>query len=201
VYLASMRRCSVTGIDINPHGVRNAERLAAARGVADRVAFYAIDASRGLPFGDETFDAVISNDALCHVANRLAVLREWARLLRPGGRFLFTDAMVITGLVSSEELATRSSIGTYFFLPPGENERLVAEAGFALVSATDLTDAAAVTAHRWRHARESHEQALIEREGAANFSGLQRFLECVERLSIDRRLSRYAYLGEKRLPT
>ena len=43
---------------------------------------------------------------------------------------LYTDALVITGLVSHEEIATRSSIGTYFFLSPGENERLIRESGF-----------------------------------------------------------------------
>ena len=36
---------------------------------------------------------------------------------------LFTDAMVITGAMSHEELATRSSIGFYLFVPPGLNER------------------------------------------------------------------------------
>jgi SAM-dependent methyltransferase len=198
VYLATLRGCSVTGVDINPHGVRNAQRLAAARGIANRVTFHALDGSQRLPFDDGVFDAVISNDALCHVPNREAVLREWARLLRPGGRILFTDAMVITGLVSNQELAIRSSIGNYFFLCPGENERLTVAAGFTLVSTEDLTAAAAATAGRWRSAREAHREALIEREGAANFDGLQQFLRCVERLSLDRRLSRYAYLAEKR---
>jgi len=33
------------------------------------------------------------------------------------------DTMVVTGILSHEELATRSSIGFYLFVPPGENER------------------------------------------------------------------------------
>src|SRR5262245_37842419 len=37
VHLAAARGCRVTGVDINEHGVRNAERLAAAHGLADRV--------------------------------------------------------------------------------------------------------------------------------------------------------------------
>jgi hypothetical protein len=37
----------------------------------------------------------------------------------------------------------------------------------------------------------------VAREGAANFEGLQRFLMCVHTLSVERRLSRYAYLAEK----
>jgi hypothetical protein len=110
---------------------------------------------------------------------------------------LFTDAMILTGLVSHEELATRSSIGRYVFLPPGENERLIAEAGFRLLAVDDLTPAAASIAARWHDAREQHQPELVEREGADNFAGLQRFLACVRRLSEERRLSRFCYLAEK----
>ena len=197
VYLAEMRGCRVTGVDINPHGIRNAQRLASVRNVAERVMFQAIDAGDPLPFGDGTFDAVVSNDAMCHIPNRLAVLSEWHRVLRGGGRMLFTDAMIVTGIVSDEDLATRSSIGRYFFLPPGENERLIAQAGFALLQSRDLTADAASIASRWRTARERHRAALIDREGPENFAGLQRFLSCVQQLSEERRLSRFAYLAEK----
>ena len=101
----------MTGVDINEHGVRNAEHLAAGKGVADRVTFHVADASKPLPFSPSAFDAVLSNDAMCHISNRLEVLAEWHRVLRPRGRMLFTDAMIVTGLVSQEELVVRSSIG------------------------------------------------------------------------------------------
>lgn len=198
VYLASRRGCHVTGVDINEHGIRNAEKLAERQGLADRVTFHAVDASRPLPFPAGAFDAILSNDAMCHISNRAGVLADWHRVLRPGGRILFTDAMIVTGLVSQEEIATRSSIGFYLFLPPGENERLIAGAGFALISAEDLTREAQVIAERWHAAREDHQEELTAREGADNFAGLQRFLTCVHKLSAERRLSRYSYLAEKR---
>jgi SAM-dependent methyltransferase len=197
VYLGEMRACRVTGVDINLHGIENARRLASARRVADRVSFQPVDAAERLPFDDGAFDAVVSNDAMCHMPNRLAVLEDWHRVLRGGGRMLFTDAMIVTGVVSHDELATRSSIGRYFFLPPGENERLIAEAGFTLVQSADLTAGAASIAARWRTARGDHRTALLVREGPENFAGLQRFLACVQQLSEDRRLSRYSYLAEK----
>jgi SAM-dependent methyltransferase len=184
-------------VDINHHGVHNAERLALARGVVDRVNFLAVDATQPLPFPAATFDAVVSNDAMCHLANRLEVLCDWHRVLRPQGRILFTDAMVVTGLVSHEEIAVRSSVGFYLFVPPGENERLIVEAGFTLVSSEDVTASAAAIAQRWHDAREQHRAALIEREGDANFAGLQRFLACVQRLSAEHRLSRFCYVAEK----
>jgi SAM-dependent methyltransferase len=185
-------------VDINEHGVRNAGDLAARHGVAERVTFRAVDANKPLPFAAGSFDAVISNDAMCHIRARLEVLREWHRVLRAGGRVLFTDAMVITGLVSNEEIATRSSIGFYLFVPPGENERLLEAAGFRVLGVEDVTKNAEDVAGRWRDARERQRDALVAREGAANFDGLQRFLGCVHTVSAERRLSRFSYLAEKR---
>lgn len=197
VFLAERRNCHVTGVDINEHGVANGNRLAAARGVADRVTFKAIDASEPLPFADASFDAVLSNDAMCHIAHRLEVLRDWRRVVRPGGRILFTDALVITGQVSQLEIATRSSIGLYFFVPPGENEWLIDAAGFRLVAVNDETESAATIAQRWHDAREKYRAELVAREGETNFDGLQRFLDCVHQLSAERRLSRSCYLAER----
>ena len=140
VYLAATRKCRITGVDINEHGVRNAGALASARGLAERARFQAVDASRPLPFPAESFDAVVSNDAMCHIVNRIAALRDWHRVLRPGGRALFTDAMVVTGVISNEEMAMRSSIGFYLFVPPGANEGMLREAGFRVLAVQDVTD-------------------------------------------------------------
>jgi SAM-dependent methyltransferase/uncharacterized glyoxalase superfamily protein PhnB len=197
VYLAQVRGCRVTGVDINQHGVNNARALANARGVAARTKFEVADATRPLPFPAASFDAITSNDAICHIDGRLSLLREWYRVLRPGGRALFSDALVLTGALSHEELATRSSIGFYLFVPPGENERLIRQAGFELVGVHDGTENAALLSRRRHDARAAHRDALVAREGKANFDGLQRFLACVHRVSSERRLSRYVYVAEK----
>ena len=197
IYLATKRDCRVTGVDLNPLGVANGERLAAARGVGDRVSFRVVDAREPLPFPDAGFDAVLSNDVMAHIVNRLDVLRDWHRLLRPGGRMLFSDAMVVTGAVSNAELAARSSIGSYLFVPPGENERFIEAAGFRLLGVEDLTLGAARVAKDWRDAREHHHPELVAREGEGNFAGLQQFLTAAHELAASRRLSRFSYLAEK----
>ena len=197
VYLAAARACRLTGVDINEHGVRNAALLADGRGLSDRVEFRAVDASKPLPFPEGRFDVVVSNDAICHIRDRGDVLRDWSRVLRPGGRVLFTDALVLTGIMSHDEIATRSSIGFYLFVPPGENERLLREAGFEIVSVEDVTANAATVAGRWHDARERQRDVLVIREGQANFDGLQKFLSCVHTVSEQRRLSRFAYLAQK----
>lgn len=194
-YLAEMRQCHVTGVDINEHGVRNGRALASTKQLDHLLQFEATDASKPLPFADASFDAVISNDAMCHIRDRLSVLRDWKRVLRPGGRILFSDAMVITGQITNAELASRTSIGTYVVVPPGENERLLAAAGFTLLGTEDVTDAAGRIGERWHAARARHREALVLHEGEANFAGLQRFLETVRLLSVERRLSRFAYVA------
>jgi SAM-dependent methyltransferase len=196
VYLVAERGCRITGVDINEHGIRNARTLAESRGVGDRARFEAVDAGRPLPFPVDRFDAIVSNDAMCHIAGRPAVLRDWHRVLKPGGRVLFTDALVITGPVTHEEIATRSSIGYYLFVPPGVNEAVLREAGFEILEVKDVTANAAEVASRWHDARARHRAALVAREGETNFEGLQRFLRCVHTLSAERRLSRFAYLAQ-----
>jgi SAM-dependent methyltransferase len=197
LFLARTIGCSLTGIDINDRGIRNAKRLASENGLGERAKFQKADASRRLPFGDDSFDALISNDVMCHIPHRGKVLSEWFRVLRPGGRMLFTDALVITGLISNSEISTRSMIGTYFFLPLGENERLIRDAGFRLIKSDDLTSACSNTAARWHDSRAKHSTQLLRLEGAENHRALQKFLWCVRTLTLQRRLSRFSYLAMK----
>src|SRR5271156_5264100 len=197
LHLAEKVGCRLVGLDINEPGVRNANQLALARGLASQVRFEQCDASKNLPFDDNTFDAVFSNDVLCHLPGRPEVLGEMFRILKPGGRMLFSDALVVGGMLSHEEIATRSSIGFYVYSPPGENERLIARAGFRRISVTDTTDSAAQIAKQWYDAREKMTKELISVEGDINFEGLQRFLLCVHSLTTERRLLRYLYSANK----
>jgi ubiquinone/menaquinone biosynthesis C-methylase UbiE len=197
LHLAEKVGCRLVGLDINAFGVRNANQLALARGLASAARFEECDASKNLPFDDNTFDAVFSNDVLCHLPGRPEVLREMFRVLKPGGRMLFSDALVVGGLLSNEEIATRSSIGFYVYSPPGENERLIERAGFRRIHVTDTTESAARVAKQWHHAREKRKEELVAAEGNINFEGLQRFLSCVHILTSEKRLLRYLYVANK----
>jgi SAM-dependent methyltransferase len=131
------------------------------------------------------------------IPDRCSLLKEWYRVLKPGGRILFTDAMIISGIITNAEIATRSSIGFYLFFPWGENERLIRNAGFELLSVADLTESTALISRPWHDARARRREDLVRIEGEATFRGLQSFLACTRTLSSERRLSRCGYLARK----
>lgn len=193
--------CRIVGLDTNGPGIGTARQLANDQGRSGQVQFDVADASRELAFEDASFDAAFSNDVFCHIPGRLSLLRELHRVLKRGGRLLFSDALVIGGMVSHEEIAIRSSIGYYFFTPPGENERLIKEAGLRLLGAMDTSAEAAVIAKRWHQARENRKDAVVTVEGESNYEGLQRFLSTVHTLTSERRLLRKAYVAQKPLDT
>jgi len=200
LYLARATGCRVTGIDANESGVATASQMVEQATEADRVRFRVANADTELPFDTDSFDGLLCIDSMNHFPHRLAVFQEWHRVLRPGGRALFTDPVVITGPVTNDELAQRSSVGLFLFVPPGINEQLIEEVGFLLIRKEDVTENAASVSRRWHQARLAHKDDLLRIEGEERFEGLQRFFEAVHNLTSERRLSRIVYLVEKPAP-
>ncbi len=182
------------GIDANENGVRNASRLVHEQGLTAQVTFQQVDAATALPFADERFDALICIDAINHLRDRPRVLAEWRRVLNRGGRLLFTDPIVVTGMLDNEEIAIRSSIGYFVFTPAGRDERLIGEAGLELMRVADATESVAQIARRRHEARFRYREELLRLEGLATFEGQQTFLRMAERLAAERRLSRHLFV-------
>jgi SAM-dependent methyltransferase len=188
-----------TGIDINPFGIKTASRSAKAQGLSEIAAFKRVDASKKLPFDDETFDAAMCIDAIIHIPNRLDFLKECRRVLKVGGRLLYTDPTVISGLISKEELATRSSTAYFLFAPREENEKLIQAAGdLELLKKWDATPEMFTVSSSWYLARKAQSSKLKKIEGPTNFEGLQKFLSTVRDLASERRLCREVFLAQKK---
>ncbi len=196
LYLAKKFRCGITGIDINEDGLKTANQAALDANIPD-VKFQFVDVNQRLPFEDESFDAVMCIDSMNHFRDRLAYLKEWQRVLRIGKRAVFTDPVVITGPVSNEELAARSNIGFFLFVPLEVTTNFIREAGFKLILCEDATSNIELTSGRWHTSREKHREDLIKIEGKERFEGLQKFFSTVHTLTRERRLSRFVFVVEK----
>ena len=195
--IAAKSGCSIVGIDVEEDGIRAATSLATERGVADRAQFHCVDANRPLAFREDSFDAITCIDAINHFRDRVQTISQWRGLLKPGGRLLFTDPIIVTGPLTSEEIAVRSSAGFYLFVPPGYTETVLERCGLQLVRREDVTRNMAQVAGARHAARESRNVPLRQIEGDELYRSQQDFLALAARLAEERRLSRLVYVCKK----
>jgi 2-polyprenyl-3-methyl-5-hydroxy-6-metoxy-1,4-benzoquinol methylase len=195
--IAATTGCSVVGIDVREQAVTTANSLAAQRGMAERAQFRWKDANEGLPFPDASFDAITCIDAINHFSDRPFVIAECARLLKPGGRLMFTDPTTLTGPLTNAEVTARSSAGFYLLVPHGYDESVIAQCGLQLLVCEDATANMATVAEARLAARASRSDVLREIEGNQAYDGQQEFLTVAARLASERRLSRFVYVAKK----
>lgn len=197
LFMARTTGCCITAVDNNENAIATATDLAQKHGLADRVQFQSTDASQLLPFADSTFDALVCIDAINHLAGRLQVLKEWRRVLKSGGRLLFTDPITVTGLLTNEEIAIRSSIGYFLFAPADADAQLLQAAGFEMLVREDVTENVAQIAKRWHEARAKREVDLLKIEGEMTYQGTQKFFMVAHKIASERRLSRFLFVARK----
>lgn len=91
-YLAGKVGCHITCLNLSEVQNQRNRELNQQQGLADKIEV--VDGSfEELPFDDNSFDVVWSQDAILHSSRRETVLDEVDRVLRCGGRFIFTDPM------------------------------------------------------------------------------------------------------------
>lgn len=195
--IAVLTGCTLTGVDVHEQAVSTARSLASQRGLESRADFRVVNADEQLPFPESSFDAITCIDAINHLPDRPRVLADWARLLKPAGRVLFTNPAVVTGPLTNAEIAVRGSDGFYLFAPSGYDEQVITQCGLRVVAYEDRTPKLGGIAERRRSARESRSSALRRIEGDAAYENRQKFLSVVANLAKEARLSRYVYVAEK----
>ncbi len=79
---------TITGVDFSPGMLVGLKRNLEPHGFENRVTTQLGD-MRKLPFGDASFDFVMTSEAMEYLPDVREGISECARVLRPGGRFLF----------------------------------------------------------------------------------------------------------------
>lgn len=91
-YLAKNVGCRVTVLNLSEKENERDRQMNKEQGLEHLIDV--VDGSfEDIPFDDATFDVVWSQDAILHSNNRDKVVKEAARVLKPGGEFIFTDPM------------------------------------------------------------------------------------------------------------
>ena len=198
IFLVRETGAFVCGIDINEKAVAIAQMQAEREALSYRLDFRQADAREGLPFDQGRFQAVVCIDSIQNIGNRLRLLRESYRILKPGGQILFTDTHLLTGIITIDEIAPRVNVNMHFdFTPPGENERLLEATGFDLEISKDATENMALISKRMHDARKRCHDELMIVEDEEEFENTQRFLLSLHVLALEKRLSRYVYVARR----
>jgi cyclopropane fatty-acyl-phospholipid synthase-like methyltransferase len=195
--IAASTGCSVVGMDVHEQAIATAKSLAAERGLAAVAEFRVADAGAQLPFSEASFDAITCIDAINHFCDRPHVIAEWTRLLKPGGRLLFTDPITVTGPLTNAEVAVRTSAGFYLLVPHGYDEGIILQCGLRLLVCENVTANMARIAGGRRAARAARSTALREIEGDESYNQQQEFLAVAACVAREARLSRFVYVAEK----
>jgi demethylmenaquinone methyltransferase/2-methoxy-6-polyprenyl-1,4-benzoquinol methylase len=111
----------VHGLDQSRHQL---ERAWAKFGKNDRVRFYRGDAER-LPFADDAFDAVWSSGSIEYWPDPVAALREFRRVVRPGG-----GVLVVGPDAPHSSVFERVADAIMLFYDEDEADRMFDAAGF-----------------------------------------------------------------------
>ncbi|MET8053999.1 methyltransferase domain-containing protein [Streptosporangium sp. NPDC005286] len=144
VQLARATGARVVGVSVSAEEVELASALARSEGVADLVRFEFADAT-DLPFAPGSFDAVLALESVVHIPDRINVLQQIARVLRPGGRLALTDSITGRGAEGDEEaeLAMAEVLDAWRHAPQvraGNYPRFLREAGLVADEITDIAE-------------------------------------------------------------
>jgi ubiquinone/menaquinone biosynthesis C-methylase UbiE len=108
-YFASRIGCRVVGLDFTRTRHEAAQRLTALVKLQHLVSFRHGNALE-MPFEDGTFDAVIGQEAWCHVPDKPRLIAECARVAKPDGVIAFTDILRRDALADAEMARLRDEM-------------------------------------------------------------------------------------------
>ena len=138
-WMAKTYGCKVTCLNLSDVQNERNRKLSADQGLGPLIEVVH-GAFESLPFPDGAFDHVWSQDSFLHSGDKPRVIREAARVTKPGGHVVFTDPMqaddvpdgVLEPVLARIHLDHLGSFALY--------RRLAGEAGLEVVSIEDLTE-------------------------------------------------------------
>lgn len=137
-YYAHTYGVSVTGIELTPARVEGAATLTRLVGLDDRVRVVEGNVM-AVPLPDESVDAVVSQEAFLHVPETARAVAEAYRILKPGGRFAFTDWVLHKPMTAEDAEIMQRGQAVRDLQSPESYRALLQGAGFKVAAAEDLT--------------------------------------------------------------
>jgi cyclopropane fatty-acyl-phospholipid synthase-like methyltransferase len=196
-FLVAHTGCVGLGLELSNAAIAVGHAKARELGVETRFSARVADLNDPLPADLGQFTAALAVDMVLHLQDRGALFRSVARVLQAGAKLLFTDAGVVTGAISNDEVRARSVHGYTQFVPPGWNEKVLDRTGYRLLEREDRTESVVRNAQGRLKALANHREELEHLSGVASFAKQVEYVSTVAELASKRALSRFMYLAER----
>ncbi len=138
-HLASVHRCTVAGIDLNPSLIDLADMLTRRTGLSEKVT-HRVGNATALQFERESFDLAWTQHVAMNIADRHALYAGVHRVLRPGGRFAMYDVVAGNNGPLHFPVPWAREPAASFLLTPDATRGVLEACGFEVVDWTDATD-------------------------------------------------------------
>jgi sarcosine/dimethylglycine N-methyltransferase len=138
-YLAHKYGADVTGIELTPARVAGAQELTKRVGLQETARVIEGNVLE-VPLADASMDAVVSQEAFCHVPDVKKALTEAFRILGKDGRLAFTDWIANEPLTADDAQLMWDGMAIQPLRSISDYCHLVESSGLRVFSATDLTD-------------------------------------------------------------
>jgi sarcosine/dimethylglycine N-methyltransferase len=138
-YLAHRYGANVTGIELTPARVAGAQELTKRVGLQETARVIEGNVLE-VPLADASMDAVVSQEAFCHVPDLKKALVEAFRILRKDGRLALTDWIANEPLTADDAQLMWDGMAIQPLRSISDYCHLVESCGLRVLSATDLTD-------------------------------------------------------------
>ena len=138
-YLAHRYGANVTGIELTPSRVAGAQELTKRVGLQEAARIIEGNVM-DVPLDDGTMDAIVSQEAFCHVPDVNRALAEAFRILKKSGRLAFTDWIAHEPLATDDAQLMWDGMAIQPLRSIPDYRHLVETSGLTVLSVTDLTD-------------------------------------------------------------
>lgn len=161
-YLAKTYGCQVTCLNLSEVENKRNREFNKEQGL-DHLIEVKDGSFEDMPFQDNAFDVVWSQDAILHSGDRVRVMEEVARVLKPTGSFVFTDPMAADTAKMSDLGPILERINLDTMGSPGFYRRELARLGLQNFEFEELTEHLPVHYGRVLEVLEERETELADK--------------------------------------